>query len=59
MSLFRWIVLYFKGGDKMFAKFFAVRVIAGREKYEDVPKTLRPQVDEYLKEEGLEHLITE
>jgi len=57
IGFFRWVLLYFKGGDDMLAKLFATRVIAGKEDYEEVPKTLRPQVDQYLIDEGLEHLI--
>ena len=59
IGFFRWALLYFKGGDDMLAKLFATRVIAGKEDYKDVPKTLRPQVNQYLIDEGLEELITE
>lgn len=59
IGFFRWMRLYFKGGDVVLAKLFATRVMSGKEKYEDVPVPLRPQVNEYLIDEGLGHLITE
>ena len=57
INFFRWMALYFKGGETMLAYFFAQRVINGREEYKDVPDVLKPQLDEILIESGLEHLI--
>lgn len=43
----------------MMAMFFAQRVIIGKTAYKDVPTTLKLQVAEILRENGLESLIEE
>lgn len=57
MSFIRWIILYFKGGDIVFPMFFAQRVISGKQSYESVPNSIKPEMDKILIESGLEHLI--
>lgn len=56
MRFFKWIVLYFKGGEIMMAMFFAQRVILGKTQYSEVPPTLQPGVKEILVESGLDFL---
>lgn len=41
----------------MMAMLFATKVILGKLDYADVPAKLKPQVDEILRENGLEDLI--
>lgn len=53
MRFFKWVVLYFKGGEIMMAMFFAQRVILGKTQYSEVPSTLQPGVKEILEDSGL------
>ena len=43
----------------MMALFFAQRIILGKATYADVPRLLKEQVAEILRDSDLEHLITE
>ena len=53
-----WLLL--KGGERvMYVTFLANRVIGGHLEYSKVPSSIKDQVTKILKEEGLEHLITE
>ena len=48
-----------KGDDVMMAMLFAQRVILGKTKFEEVPRTLKQQVADILVESGLGELVTE
>lgn len=45
--------------DLMMAFFFAQRVILGKTKFEEVPRTLKQQVADVLIDSGLTELVTE
>lgn len=54
--LYKFII---KGDDVMMAMLFAQRVILGKTKFEEVPRTLKQQVADILVESGLGELVTE
>lgn len=57
--MIRWLLywlLAWRGGDIMVVMFFAQRVILGKTKYAEVPKTLQLGVLEILTDSGLEYL---
>lgn len=58
LRLVYWLLAW-RGGDIMVVMFFAQRVILGKTKYEEVPKTLQPGVLEILTDSGLEYLTEE
>ena len=60
MLNFLLLIIYIAYGQKgviMMAMLFATKVILGKLDYADVPAKLKPQVDEILRENGLEDLI--
>lgn len=50
-------IAYGQKGVTMMAMLFATKVILGKLDCADVPAKLKPQVDEILRENGLEDLI--
>ena len=59
LNFVRWVKLYFEGGEEMVAMLFVQRIINGKNTYKDVPKLLKEQVAEILRESNLEELIVE
>lgn len=62
MLNFLLLIIYIAYGQKgvtMMAMLFATKVILGKISYSDVPAKLKDQVDEILRENGLEDLIAE
>lgn len=61
LNLIRHLLYKFitKGDDAMMAMLFAQRVILGKTKFEEVPRTLKQQVADILVESGLPELVTE
>ncbi len=57
--MLKWLIykILLRIGDViMMAMFFATRVINGRNTFEQVPNSLKPQVYDILVENGVEHL---
>lgn len=52
-------ILYGKEGVAMMAMLWAQKIMLGKKTYADVPRLLKEQVAEVLKESGMEDLITE
>lgn len=52
-------ILYGKEGVTMMAMLWAQKIMLGKKTYADVPRLLKEQVAEVLKESGMEDLITE
>lgn len=53
------LILFGKEGVTMMAMLWAQKIILGKKTYADVPRLLKEQVAEILKESGMEELITE
>lgn len=57
IKLFIIEIFFGKDGTIMMAMFFAQRVILGKTKFSEVPKTLQPGVAEVLLDSGLPELV--
>lgn len=60
MRNFVWkLILIMIGGEDMMAMIWAQQIMLGKKSYAQVPRLLREQVAEILRDSGMEHLIIE
>lgn len=53
------IILFGKEGEAMMAMLWAQQIMLGKKTYAQVPRLLKEQVAEILRDSGMEELITE